>query len=167
MFETILDYIARTNLFNFIIFASIIAYLFVKIDVIGNIERGAQEVIDSIKKSEEAKDNSESTLKSIEDMISHLEEEVNELIKRSEKNAEIVGEKILSEAEVTVETIKENTEKLVDNKGALLRNDIMQRASLASVEIAKKQILKELENNYDLHNKLIDESVEAINGADI
>ena len=167
MFEAVIDYIARTNLFNFIIFASIIAYLFVKIDVIGNIERSAQEVIDSIKKSEEAKDSSESTLKSIEDMISHLEEEVNTLIKKSEENAELVGEKILSEAEVTVETIKENTEKLVDNKSALLRNDIMQRASLASVEIAKKQILKELENNYDLHNKLIDESVEAINGADI
>ncbi len=164
MFETVLDYIARTNLFNFLIFASIIIYLFIKLDIIGGLNEGANQVAVTVKDSESAKEISESNLKSIEEMIFHLQEEIDAIIKQSESSAKLVGEKILTDAQRNVEVIKENTEKLIDNKTALERNDIMKRASLASVQIAKEHIIKELQNNVDLHNKLIDESLEEIDG---
>ena len=56
---------------------------------------------------------------------------------------------------------------MADNRAELLKNDIMRRASLAAVEIAKNHIINELMSNHDLHNKLIDESIEAINGGNI
>ena len=43
-----------------------------------------------------------------------------------------------------------------------MKNDLIKRATLASVEVAKSHIINELNNNQDLHNKLIDESIEAI-----
>ena len=42
MFDTVIDYIARTNLFNFIIFAGIIIYVFIKLDVLGNLNKAAE-----------------------------------------------------------------------------------------------------------------------------
>ena len=164
MFETVLDYIARTNLFNFIIFAGIIAYLFVKLDVIGGLKKGAEDVAQKIDNSTAAKKESETHLHSVEEKVANLENEVNDIIKQSESNAELVGERIIEEAGKSVENIKNNTDKLILNKTSVLKNDIMRRASLASVEVAKEHIINELNNNIDLHNKLIDESIEAIEG---
>jgi F0F1-type ATP synthase membrane subunit b/b' len=167
MFETVLDYIARTNLFNFIIFAGIIVYLFIKLDVIGGLNKGAKGVAEKIEESKTAKEESETKLQTIEDKVSHLEDEVNEIIKQSEENAKIVGEQIITDTDKSVENIKSNAIKLVENKTAILKNDIMRRASLASVEVAKDHIINELNNNYDLHNKLIDESIEEINRVEL
>lgn len=164
MFETILDYIARTNLFNFIIFAGIIAYLFVKLDVIGGLQKGTEAVAEKIDNSSAVKEESEANLKTIEDKVSNLEEEVSDIIKKSEFNAEYVGKQIIAEAGKSAENIKNNTLKLIENRTEVLINDIMRRASLASVEVAKEHIIKQLAENDELHSKLIDESIEAIEG---
>ena len=162
MLATVLDYIAKTNLFNFIIFAGIIAYLFVKLDVIGGLKKGSETVAGKIDDSKTAKSESEDNLKTIEDKVANLEAEVNEIIKQSESNAGLVGGQILTDAEKSAENIHANTLKLVENKTAVLKNDIIRRVSLASVEVAKRHIIDELHDNKDLHNKLIDQSIDAI-----
>ena len=167
MFESFLDYISRTNLFNFIIFAAIITAVCIKLDIIGMLNAGKNAVAEEIDDSNATKTESEEYLNSIKDSVSHLGEEIDEIIENSKHNAELVGEKIISDAEVATENIKTNTEKLVENKTALVKNDILKRASIASVELAKNQIINELNNNNELHDRLIDESVDAISGVDL
>ena len=167
MFETVIDYLARTNLLNFIIFASIIAFIYLKLDVNTKLQKGSEEVAEKIEDSKTAKNESEKNLQNIEEKISHLKEDIDEILKQSETNAELVGEQILSDASKTVENIKTNTDKLIENKTGVVKNDIIKRASLASVEVAKEHIVNELNVNKDLHNKFIDESIESINGVEI
>ena len=163
MLGSVLDYICRTNLFNFVIFLSILIFLFKKIDVVGMLENMKNAVIENIESSKTSKSDSETHLKEIEEKVSHIEEEIDGIIKKSEQNAKLVGEKIIQDANHTVESIKDNSKKLVENKSALLKNDILRRASEASIEVARNHIVNELNNNYDLHQKLIDESLEALN----
>ena len=163
MLGSVLDYISRTNLFNFVIFLSILIFLFKKIDVVGMLENMKNAVIENIEASKTSKSESETHLKEIEEKVSHIEEEIDGIIKKSEQNAKLVGEKIIEDANHTVESIKDNSKKLVENKSALLKNDILRRASEASIEVARNHIVNELNNNYDLHQKLIDESLEALN----
>ena len=163
MLGSVLDYISRTNLFNFVIFLSILIFLFKKIDVVGMLENMKNAVIENIEASKTSKSESETHLKEIQEKVSHIEEEIDGIIKKSEQNAKLVGEKIIQDANHTVESIKDNSKKLVENKSALLKNDILKRASEASVEVARNHIVNELNNNYDLHQKLIDESLEALN----
>ena len=163
MLGSVLDYISRTNLFNFVIFLSILIFLFKKIDVVGMLDNMKNVVIENIEASKTSKLDSETHLKEIEEKVSHIEEEIDGIIKKSEQNAKLVGEKIIEDANHTVESIKENSKKLVENKSALLKNDILRRASEASIEVARNHIVNELNNNYDLHQKLIDESLEALN----
>ena len=163
MLGSVLDYISKTNLFNFIIFLSILIFLFKKIDVVGMLENMKNAVIENIEASKTSKSESETHLKEIEEKVSHIEEEIDGIIKKSEQNAKLVGEKIIEDANHTVESIKDNSKKLVENKSALLKNDILKRASEASIEVARNHIVNELNNNYDLHQKLIDESLEALN----
>ena len=163
MLGSVLDYISKTNLFNFIIFLSILIFLFKKIDVVGMLDNMKNVVIENIESSKTSKSDSETHLKEIEEKVSHIEEEIDGIIKKSEQNAKLVGEKIIQDANHTVESIKDNSKKLVENKSALLKNDILRRASEASIEVARNHIVNELNNNYDLHQKLIDESLEALN----
>lgn len=167
MLGAVLDYIARTNLFNFIIFAGIIAFVIIRLDIIGSIDRGVEQVAESINDSEIAKTDSESNLQGMQEKVANLESEIEELVKQTEDNAKLVGEQIITTAHKTVENIQLNSEKLIETRISVVKNDIMKRASLASVEVARNHIINELTGNDDLHNKFIDESIEAINEVDL
>ena len=157
------EYIGRTNLFNFVIFLAVFIIIFKKADLSSKLESAKKAIENHIEDSKLKKSESESHLRGIEEKVSHVEEEIDGIIKKSEQNAKLVGEKIIEDANHTVESIKENSKKLVENKSALLKNDILRRASEASIEVARNHIVNELNNNYDLHQKLIDESLEALN----
>lgn len=162
-FDIFIDYIARTNLFNFIIFLSIIIFLVKKINVGAKLEDSQNLIKESIDNSEETKLESEKRLSSIEDSIAHIEEEIDAIVQKSEENANLVGEKILQDGQKAVLAIQENTSKALENSRTILKNELLKRASLASIEVAKNHIINELSWNQGLHNKLIDESIEALN----
>ena len=157
-----LGYILRTNLINFIIFAGIIIYLYKKMNISDCLDKCKDNVKENVEASETAKKQSEKNLSEIEDKVSNLENEISEIIEKSADNAKLVGNQIIVDANKTVENIKDNSRKLIENKTALMKNDILRRASMASVEVAKNHIINELNNNYDLHEKLIDESLQAL-----
>ena len=96
--------------------------------------------------------------------MANIEKEIDTIFNTSEENAKLVGEKILQDGQKTALIVKENTEKALQNSYTLLKNDLLKKASLASVEVAKNHIINELSWNQELHNKLIDESIEAIEG---
>jgi len=167
MFDTVLDFIARTNLFNFIIFASIIAYLYIKLNVADGLDKASEKVTEKIDDSKTVKTESEEHLKAIEEKVAFLKDEIDLIIMQSENNAKLVGDKILEDANKTAENIHNNSLKVIDNKTAVIKNDIMRKASLASVEVAKEHIIKELSENAELHNKLIEESIQAIDKVEL
>ena len=108
-FNLFIDYIARTNLFNFVIFLSIIIYLVKKIDIKSKLEVAQVVVKDTIIASETVKVESEERLSSIEESIAHIEDEIDSILEKSSENANLVGEKIVQEAEKTALVIQENT----------------------------------------------------------
>ena len=165
-FNSIIDYIARTNLFNFVIFACIIAFIVVKLNVKAQLENAKKAVDTTIQESEEAKTESETKLSGIEESMSHLGDEIDLILKESEQNSKLVGEKILEDASKNALTVKENAVKALENSKTLLKNDLIRRASLASVEVAKAHIIEELGKNSELHDKLINESIEALEGVE-
>lgn len=162
----IIAYIARTNLFNFIIFAGIIAFIVCKLNVKSKMEAAVKDVEVSINDSEAAKSASEEKLSDIEKSMERLSEEIDSIMKKSEDNATLIGENIAAETQNTVDTMHENMQKAIENNLVVMKNDILRRAALASVEVARAHITKELEKNPDLHSKLINESIEAIEGTE-
>ena len=165
-FNIFIDYIARTNLFNFIIFSFIIIVLVKKINVPAKLELEQNVVKDTIMDSEKAKLESEERLNSIEELMAHIEDEIDSILEKSTENANFVGEKILRDSNKTAQVIQENANKALENSYTILKNELLRRASLASIEVAKNHIINELSWNQGLHDKLIDESIEALEGID-
>jgi F0F1-type ATP synthase membrane subunit b/b' len=156
---------ARAVLSNFIVFATIIGLVLRQLVHPKALLEKEQTIIENqIKESEVVKEESEVRLSSIEASMANIEKEIDAILVSSEENAKLVGEKIVQDGSKTALTIKENTEKALENSKTILKNDLLKRTSLASVEIAKLQIINELNNNQELHNKLIEESIEALEG---
>ena len=161
------SYFFKTNLFNFIIFAAIIIYICIKLNLKTKLEQAKENVDSVIHESETVMEESATKLDEMEKAISNIAQDVDEILNTSNKNAELVGEKILEDAKKTALIIKDNTEKAIENSVNILRNDLITRATEASLEVAKSRIINELNNNKDLHNRLIDESVNSLEGVDL
>ena len=166
-FKNIMPYISRAVLANFILFAGIITFIFVKLNILEKMENAKTAVKETIDESENVRAESEIKLSGIEESMNHLGEEIDAIIAESDERAKLVGEKILEDADKTALVVRDNTQKAIENNKNLLKNDLLKRASLASVEIAKAHILEELSRNSELHDKLIDESIEKIEGVEL
>lgn len=164
IFKNHLSHTARAVFSNFIVFALIIGIVLKQVVHPKSMLEQEQTVIENqIKDSENTKTESEVRLATIEESMANIEKEIDSIISASEENAKLVGEKIVKDGEKTALIIKENTEKAIENSRTILKNDLLKRASLASIEIAKTHIINELSWNQGLHDKLIDESIEALN----
>ena len=163
IFKNTLSFNARAVMSNFIVFAMIIGFVLKQAVHPKAILEQAQTVVENeIKDSITAKDESEEKLATTQKSSRGVKKEINAILKKSEENAQLVGAKIIEDAKKTALVVQDNTEKTIETNLALLKNDILKRASLASIEIAKAQIINELNNNSELHDKLINESIEAI-----
>ena len=162
-FKSVLSSLSRAVLSNFILFALIIGLVMKQVvHPKSMLEKAQTAVEEEIRASEVAKEDSEEKLTGIQKSARNVKKEVAEIIKKSEENAQLVGAKILEDAEKTALVVKENADKSIENSQILLKNDLIRRASLASVEVAKSHIINELNANSELHDKLIDESIEAL-----
>lgn len=162
-FKSVLSPLSRAVLSNFILFALIIGLVMKQVVHPKSMLEKAQTVVeDEIKASESAKEASEEKLTNIQKSARSVKKEINAIIKKSEENAQLVGAKILEDAEKTALVVKENADKSIENSQILLKNDLIKRASLASVEVAKSHIINELNANSELHDKLINDSIEAL-----
>lgn len=163
VFQNTLSFNARAVLSNFIVFAIIIGFVLKQAVHPEAILEQAQTVVENeIKDSITAKEDSEEKLAATQKDSRGVKKEINAILKKSEENAQLVGAKIIEDAKKSALTLQDNTEKTIESNLVLLKNDILKRASLASIEIAKAQIINELNNNSELHDKLIDESIETI-----
>ena len=163
VFKDFLSFNARAVLSNFIVFLLIIIFVLRQAVHPKAILEQAQTIVENgIKDSEKAKEDSEVELDAIQKSSKNVKKEINAILKKSEENAQNVGEKILQDAEKNAIIVKENAGKVIENNQVLLKNELIRRASLASVNVAKSHIRNELNVNNELHYKLIDESIEAL-----
>ena len=163
LFKGVLSYTARAVLANFIVFATII-FIISKFAIKPNelLEKAQKDIEQSIKKSEQVKLDSQEQLSSTQERMKNIEVEVEEIIKNSKETAQNAGAKILDDANKIAISTKEDIKKTIQNNQYLTKNDIIRRTSSALIEIAKTNIINELNKNPQLHDKLIDESIQTI-----
>ncbi len=95
------DVIVKSNTFNFIIFVLIIAWVFKKIDVKGMISSLQIKILEMIEAAKKTKEEAKDQLLNAEKAVENLGQELKIIIDDATRSAEIVSEKILSEAEKT------------------------------------------------------------------
>lgn len=163
IFKNILPFTSRAVLANFIVFSAIIVIVVKKfIKPNEALEVAQNEIKNKIENSQNTKEESQKRLASTKESLENIGALIESIFKQSNSNAQKIGEKIVQDAHKTASSIQNDTDKTIKNNQNSLKTDLIKRTSKALIEIAKAQIVNELEKNPQLHNKLIEESIETI-----
>lgn len=156
-------WLAGLSLVYFVLLIMTIKFFCKKFNVSENLEISRQKIIDSIRASEEEKKQCEEDYKKETETASHIDEEIYKALSVAEKSANALGKKMLEDANIITRSIITSTQKRIDAQVNLLQADLLKKTAIASVEIAKEYIVKELEQKPQLHDKFIYESIDALN----
>lgn len=154
--------VIESNLFNFIIFVLIFAWIFHKIDVkgiISNIQQKIIKLIDDVKKN---KEDAYSDLVQAQKDIENLDSELKVIVDEARNSANVLSEKILTEAKKQVEDIEANAQKVIDAEEKMLIAKLTKSTSHSSVKAAEEHIKNVLVQTPTLHEKYINESIDEL-----
>lgn len=154
--------VIESNLFNFIIFVLIFVWIFQKIkvkEIINNLQQKIIKLIDDVKKN---KEDAYSELIQAEKAIENLDDELKVIVDEAKKSANVLSEKILSEAKKQVEDIETNAEKVIDAEEKMLIAKLTKSTSHSSVKAAEDHIKNVLTQTPTLHEKYINESIDEL-----
>ena len=156
--------ICESNLFNFIVMILLLAWMVKKFDLGSKIEAGRKKIEQNISDSEKAKDESITKLYKAQEDAVKVDEEMLKIFQSAEEKAKFVGEKLIEEANVQRDTIKENSKKAIDANIKTVKNDILKETAEEAMKLAEAHIKSELERDPNLHQRYIYESIDAIDG---
>jgi F0F1-type ATP synthase membrane subunit b/b' len=152
--------IVESNIFNFVIFIWLFALIFKKIklkEIIHSLQKKIVEILNNAKKTgEEAQNELLNAQKSVE----NLESELEIIFEDAKKSAEVIGDKILSEAQKQIENIEANAVKVINAEEKLITSNLTKSTSKISVEMAKTHIKNTLQQTPSLYEKYINESID-------
>ena len=157
LFQKILE----TNLINFLIVISTLVWIFKKAHLGSLIQKMADDIKSNV---EESNHRAESALKEYEETkeaTKGVEELQKKIIKQAEINAQCIKEKIEQKTTLKQEDIRTNLRKAFERQEEKYKNLTVDEVYIASIELAKEEILKRLDKN--VHKKLINSSIDELN----
>lgn len=154
--------IVESNTFNFAVLLVIFAVLYKKMNVADGIEKIKQGIINSINSAKEEQKCAKNKLKDAQKSIENIDSDIAKQLKDAVQRGEGLANQILANTEEKVQLIEKNVKRVINAEEKTLSAKMTEKTLNASIKLAKKHIISTLENNQDLHNKFIDESIENI-----
>lgn len=152
----------QTNTFNFIIVFVILYIIFSKLNLKEKIESLKSDIKNYVDESSKEKDKAESDLNEIKNKIAKLPDEISRIQKSAKNSVESIERKIESEMKEQMSDIDNNAKRILNLETKKFKSKLTGILSEASVNLAKDNALKQLENNRELHDKYIYDAIDEI-----
>ncbi len=159
---TVFQYLAQSNTINFILMIAILAFVVSKMNIGASFDKSVEDVSNSIKKSDEVKQNSQDLFDIAEAQMEKLPIELSRIEEESKEKARNLREQIEKSTKKTVENISKNASKVLSIEEKKISSDIMEETIKTSVQAATNNIINMLKSNPDLHKKFIEESLDEL-----
>lgn len=156
--------IVQSNTFNFAILLLIFAIVLKKMNITAMIEKMKDSIIVMIENADKERENAITELETAKKAVENLENEINEQIHRAEIHAKAAAKQILDEASQKVKRIENSVSRAIEAEEKTLSAKLSDKALLAASAVAKEHIIRTLNENPDLHNKYINDSIEELEG---
>jgi len=159
--------ILTSNLFNFVLMLVLLGWLIDKLKLADTLEAGRKKIEDKILNAKKEKEDALQLLYETQDAGVNVEQEALEIIEKSAKNAVLVGEKLVEDAEKLAETFSVSTQKAIDTNTEKLRLNLTNETANTVINLAKNHIEKLLKEDRNMHIKYINESIDKLNGINL
>lgn len=170
MIDTLLNIwnkILTSNLFNFVLMLVLLGWIIDKLDLAQKLEDGRKSIEDKILNAKLNKENAAKVLFETQEKGAEVDKEVFETIEKAEKNAVLVGEKIVEDAKKQSAEYSKNLKAAIDSNIEKLKLNLTAKTAQQAIEMAKNHIEKQLDGNKELHIRYINESIDALKGIDL
>ena len=164
MISKIFNIILESNTFNFLIFVGLVWLICKKINLGAMLSELQKQTETEVNHSTKIKKDSQNMLVKAENMMKNVENDVDEIIKKSEMTAKTIGENIVSSAKGQIDIIESNALKARKNDIYKTKRILGEFTVKKSIEMTRAGIEKRLEENKFLHQKYIDEALNELEG---
>ncbi len=154
--------IVKSNAFNFLILLGLIIFAIKFFKVGSLIEKACTKVKETVENSDLEKENSKVELQKANETIKNIANEVKEIFDNAQKSAELMGEKILKDADLQAKSIEQNAKKVMEFESKKVALNLTQKTALASLEVAKNHIKNTLKEKPQYHNDFIQKSIDEL-----
>ena len=154
--------IVKSNAFNFLILLGLIIFAIKFFKVGSLIEKACTKVKETVENSDLEKENSKVELQKANETIKNIANEVKEIFDNAQKSAELMGEKILKDADLQAKSIEQNAKKIMEFESKKVALNLTQKTALASLEVAKNHIKNTLKEKPQYHNDFIQKSIDEL-----
>ncbi len=154
--------IVKSNTFNFLILLGLIIFAIKFFKVGSLIEKACTKVKETVENSDLEKENSKVELQKANETIKNIANEVKEIFDNAQKSAELMGEKILKDADLQAKSIEQNAKKVMEFESKKVALNLTQKTALASLEVAKNHIKNTLKEKPQYHNDFIQKSIDEL-----
>ena len=170
MIETLLEIwnkILTSNLFNFVLMLVLLGWIIEKTNLAQKLEDGRKSIEDKITNAKLNKENASKVLFETQEKGEEIDREIFETIEKAERNAVIVGEKIINDAEKQSAEYGKNIKATIDSNIEKLKLNLTTKTAQQAISMAKKHVEEQLEEKRELHIRYINESIDALKGVDL
>lgn len=167
MFDFSWENILHSNLINFLILAGIIFYAVIKIDVSSIIEAKRKKVEECINASESSKNEAVNVLAGAKEKFEHVETEITEITQSAESTLKSLEGKILKDADEQIQKVKNNINKVVDSEKNKVVSELSKNISDISITRSAENLKRKLAEDTELHNRLIEQAIDNLDGVRI
>ncbi len=158
----ILKELATSNTINFAIMAILLGVIIKKLHLSTAFEKSIEAIKNQISNSETEKANSSKILGKNKDLIEKLPNELEEMEKTSQSKLTAFEEKIEDNTRKTIENLVLSTDRIKSIEEKKVSNLLTQSTSKEALELAKNRICELLENNPEMHNDFIQQSIDEL-----
>ena len=163
LFQTLI----HSNTINFLIVLSLLLFLMSKLKIGNKIDLMRNEIKNFVDETTNEKNLAEKELENINNKIKNLPKEIQEIETSTQKHIEGFERRIKNELKDKMLDIKTSSDRILNLEIKQFKEKLTGLLSEASINLAKKNAIEQLENNRELHNKYIYEAIEEIDGINL
>lgn len=154
----------QSNTFNFLLVLAFFYWLIPKINLSEKLGNLVNSVKSYVGEAEKEKSNAQRRLNIIKNKIEKLPNEIKRIERSANNNIENLDKKSKEIIEEKKQDIDNNVKRIMDLETKKFKSKLTSLLSEASVNLARDNAVKQLENNREMHDKYIYDAIEEIDG---
>lgn len=162
--NNLMQTLIQSNTLNLLVVLAVLVLVVLKLNIGKNLETSKDEIKSFVNESENEKSDAEKRLSNIQEKIKKLPSEIKSIEKATKNNIESLEKKSLENIEEKKADIDNNVNRIMNLETKKFKSKLTALISEASVNLARDNALKQLEDNRSMHDKYINDAIDEIDG---
>lgn len=162
--SNLMQTLIQSNTLNLLVVLAVLVWVVLKLNIGQNLESSKEEITSYVKEAENEKNEAEKRLNIIQDKVKKLPNEIKSIEKDTNNNIESLTRKSQEDIEEKKTDIDNNVSRIMNLETKKFKSKLTALLSEASVNLARDNAVKQLENNRSMHDKYINDAIDEIDG---